>query len=336
MLCSQHPLRRLHNDQIERLSLVPAALVPVSGREMGGGRQGSLYAQLPAGSTRFLVSITTSWSASASFQQPPSEYTRLTADTTNVSISSGSSGVSPLKLACAERRVDVVRILLKKRFNVNAAGGRYPSPLESAAPIGLSWRIGHLEIAQLLRASGSHRRENGRKGLRIASEDGQAEMVSYLLDHGEHDEDGLALRAALRRGHVDIAKMLLDRFADLGGIGCTRLTAALEAASRGGHIDMAKMLLDKLANLHTIEHYSAALREAATYGHTAVVGLLLESGAEVNDRPPKGLRFSKNSKKRETVSSSLQEAVGHHQKWEKNVLSYKTLQRSTFCEFFVK
>ncbi|KAJ7829332.1 ankyrin repeat-containing domain protein [Mycena leptocephala] len=199
-----------------------------------------------------------------------------------------AAGVDPLQLACARHHVDIVQMLIEKKFDVNAAGGLYPSPLESVAPTGSSWRIGHPEIEKLLRDAGAHRRETGMKGLQIASENGQVEMVSYLLKDGGRDKGGTALEAAARRGHIDVAKMFLDKVVDLEAVPRSRaLRAALEATSTGGYIDITRMVLDKIAELDVVSDYSGALEAAASNGHTTIVGLLLERGAEINDSPRK-------------------------------------------------
>ncbi|KAJ6451155.1 ankyrin repeat-containing domain protein [Mycena sanguinolenta] len=198
-----------------------------------------------------------------------------------------AAGVDPLQLACDGHHVDIVRILIKEKFNVDAAGGRYPSPLESVAPAGWSWRTGHPEIAQLLRDAGAHRRETGRNGLQIALENEQVGMVCYLLKDSDHDKVGTTLEAAVRSGHINVAKMLLEKVADLDAVRRSRASrTALEAASTGGRIDMTRMALEKFADLDAVDDYSdalaGALDAALTQDHVDMARMVLEKFADLH------------------------------------------------------
>jgi ankyrin repeat protein len=147
--------------------------------------------------------------------------------------------------------------------------------------------------------------------LEAASTRGHINIVRIILNYFtdpdtlEHrDALTAALEAASKGGHKNMVKMLRDKFADLNAV--KAMTAELEAASRGGDVDIAKLLLDK-----GVRPDGRALRAAVGHGHTAIVDLLLEGGAEVNDF---SLAQSFNgSKKREMVSTSLKMAVeqGH-------------------------
>ena len=93
------------------------------------------------------------------------------------------------------------------------------------------------------------------------------------------------LQAAARFGHVEIAKPLLERGADInppenehGITPCPLPLAALE-----GQIDMIKFLLSRGADINgSARRNRAALHSAAYFGHVEVVKLLLKRGANVN------------------------------------------------------
>ena len=64
-------------------------------------------------------------------------------------------------------------------------------------------------------------------------------MVKYDIDQGAEIRDS-DLRLAVRKGHLDIVKYLLDHGADIhAGDDC-----ALIEAVREGHLDIVKYLLD--------------------------------------------------------------------------------------------
>ncbi|PSN59252.1 hypothetical protein BS50DRAFT_475913, partial [Corynespora cassiicola Philippines] len=54
-------------------------------------------------------------------------------------------------------------------------------------------------------------------------------------------------------------------------------------AAANGHVEMAKLLLDKGANVNAEGgEYGNALQEASDRGHKEIVQLLLDKGANVN------------------------------------------------------
>jgi ankyrin repeat protein len=58
---------------------------------------------------------------------------------------------------------------------------------------------------------------------------------------------------------------------------------ALEAASIGGHEAIAKLLIEKGADVNAQgEEYGNALQAASNGGHEAIAMLLIEKGADVN------------------------------------------------------
>ncbi|KAH8696897.1 ankyrin repeat domain-containing protein [Phaeosphaeriaceae sp. PMI808] len=162
---------------------------------------------------------------------------------------------------------------------------------------GLHWaaRFGLCEVARrYLRTKGDDtvhavnaRDSSGGHSLMYAVEHGHYEMAKLLLDKGadvnaQGGEYGNALYAASWRGHEAVVKLLLDTGADVNAQG-GEYGNALQAASYGGHEAVVKLLLDTGADVNAQGgDFDNALQAASEGGHEAVVKLLLDTGADVN------------------------------------------------------
>ncbi|KAH8710036.1 ankyrin repeat domain-containing protein [Phaeosphaeriaceae sp. PMI808] len=162
---------------------------------------------------------------------------------------------------------------------------------------GLHWaaRFGLCEVARrYLRTKGDDavhavnaRDSSGGHSLMYAVEHGHYEMAKLLLDKGadvnaQGGEYGNALYAASWRGHEAVVKLLLDTGADVNAQG-GEYGNALYAASERGHEAVVKLLLDTGADVNAQGgEYGNALQAASYGGHEAVVKLLLDTGADVN------------------------------------------------------
>jgi ankyrin repeat protein len=122
--------------------------------------------------------------------------------------------------------------------------------------------------------------------LHLAAREGHEILAKILLDRGadihEQSSSGeTAFCMAVKAGHSTVAKLLLENGESVHDK-LDRGRTALHLAVRGGHEALAKFLIENGASVH--ERSSSgetALSMAVRAGHTAVVKLLLENGAEV-------------------------------------------------------
>jgi ankyrin repeat protein len=121
-----------------------------------------------------------------------------------------------------------------------------------------------------------------------ATIDGNVGDVDALLDEGAQIESRAsgetALMLAAQEGHVDIARLLLDRGAILDARN-NHGNSSLLLASREGREEMVRLLLDRGADIEAVEKEGwTALIMAAWNGEAGIVRVLLERGANVNAR----------------------------------------------------
>ena len=126
-----------------------------------------------------------------------------------------------------------------------------------------------------------------RRALFAAVKNGHLELVRLLLEAGA-DKDatngfgGTALCMAAREGHLEVARSLLEAGADKDAATTdVKGTTALFVAAREGHLNVARLLLEAGADKDTRNRFGVtALCAAANNGHLEVVRLLLEAGAD--------------------------------------------------------
>jgi ankyrin repeat protein len=132
--------------------------------------------------------------------------------------------------------------------------------------------------------------DGGWTALHFASSESHHKMVELLLDA---DPDGVSTRDKLgctplllasRKGHLEVANLLLAANADACASDVNGSTPLLEASSCG-HLSMVQRLLTAGAIVTTRDKNGrTALSRAASNGHTGIVKLLLEAGAEISTR----------------------------------------------------
>lgn len=126
--------------------------------------------------------------------------------------------------------------------------------------------------------------------LRAAVELDDISEVKAILDKNPSQLDsdmdcfgGTHLYIAAKKGHTDIAKLLLERGADKNKATPVDGTAPLYVATFNGRTNIAKLLLDRDADPNQpATNGSTPLHAAALSGHTDIANLLLEHGADKN------------------------------------------------------
>jgi ankyrin repeat protein len=204
-------------------------------------------------------------------------------------------------------RLDLMQLLIEKGADVNVRDAEGDSPLDEAV-----W-IGSLDATAVLLAHGAHLNEpqttSGATPINEAAYRGHVNVVRYLLqfhpDLAIPDKRGYgpldnairmgkedcallliplasgpfekSMESAIRKKEPLVAAALLQRGVDVNAplpSGVTPLTAAASA----GSLEIVRTLLKNGAD----PNLNGPLEDASLKGFTGVVGLLLDSGARVN------------------------------------------------------
>ncbi|MES2976378.1 MAG: ankyrin repeat domain-containing protein [Pseudomonadota bacterium] len=132
----------------------------------------------------------------------------------------------------------------------------------------------------------------GRHGLFVALNEPALKTAQVLVDwpktrvETRNQADESPLMMAALRGHIEIARKLIARDADVNKTGWT----PLHYASTNGHLEVMQLLLDNHAYIDAESpNKTTPLMMAASYGTPAAVKLLLEAGADASLRNMQGL-----------------------------------------------
>ncbi|GFN18713.1 hypothetical protein AtubIFM55763_007650 [Aspergillus tubingensis] len=155
----------------------------------------------------------------------------------------------------------------------------------------LAAKNNHLPICQRLVKNGAliDYEGDGGNALYLAAENGHRDIVEFLVQNEAsvnhvNRYHGTALTAAVSYGHLDIARLLLEKGAGAGinfrgESGETPLVAAASLRSP----EAIQFLLDEGADSNQLgEYHRTPLTAAAFYGNIEAVQLLLNKGADVN------------------------------------------------------
>jgi ankyrin repeat protein len=195
----------------------------------------------------------------------------------------GIDGSTPFMYAALYGDGALLQQLLAKGADANAHNDGNATALIYAAP--------SLEKTRVLVDAGADvnaRTDDGRTPLFIAAGiAGNIATVRLLLDRGAQVNpasrsftDSTPLRAAIEAPDNDIARLLVDRGADIKAVGFLGLAAAASVCPR---------CLDAIVGRVDAKTLSEALVIAAANADVASVKTLVDHGADVNAADPKGL-----------------------------------------------
>ncbi len=227
---------------------------------------------------------------------------------------------TPLHMAAARGQEWIVELFLARSASVNITDKDGWTPLHWAAAAFGEPITAYHEIVKMLVQHGADLRaaaSDGKLPIDIAAERGDKIMVEALTPEAQGaDADAQSLLvAAARVGEVETAKTALDRLADPNGKDREGLTP-LRIATLRGHLEVAKLLLDRgakvdifaavalnltnevvrllrmnpnLRNAESADEYmeiGPPLHFAAQRGNLPMVELLLSQGVEIDGKGP--------------------------------------------------
>ncbi len=240
------------------------------------------------------------------------------------------SGVTPLLAAAYEGHLAVVKMLVKKAAEIDfvTLGLRQFAMSKSHAPLNIrdlmaaasrgdtaliaAGRRGHTAVVEYLLKNGAQIDLPNRHGevvVFVAAANGDSKLLRLLLDNGadanatEFDNrsnqlslakstmgrDSVLMRA-VQRGHLGIAKMLVEAGSDVNYRGFMGKTALYNAVENG-RLNVVQYLISQKANVNTASFAGITpLMEAAKTGSLRLTEVLIDADANVNaiERPELG------------------------------------------------
>ncbi|KAI9793748.1 MAG: hypothetical protein M1833_000694 [Piccolia ochrophora] len=231
----------------------------------------------------------------------------------------GPEGWTPLRYAAFDRDIELCRLLLQHGADANYTGGPEPILVMSARMGKLEIvKLLVQDGAATIDATTS----DGSTALTTAAGNGHAQIVAYLLDSGankdQSDNDAVTpLMMGCVSNSVEIVRLLVTAGASLDEQSSTSKWGAIHLATN--HCEITRILMEHGANanlvgpqgtalngavtinrievveillsfhsgleaLHNRVGNTAALRGAIQNGHKDIARLLLEAGADVNER----------------------------------------------------
>jgi len=189
-------------------------------------------------------------------------------------------------LHCAAHfgNVDIIKLLLDKGISVNVSNTQQNTPLHIAAV------RGNLEATIALvkrRAALNSTNVTGETPLVLAAYSGKLEVVRYLTETGPNFNIHIALLAAVESGHLDVIDFLLANGADIDGSHNSQDISPLILATLRQNLPLVKYLVQKGADLNPCianGRSNSVLFAAATVGNVEVTEYLLKKGADLNAR----------------------------------------------------
>lgn len=201
-----------------------------------------------------------------------------------------SSGYTAFHIAAWSGYTEIVDALLLSGCDKDTVDARQETPIHKAT------REGHLSVVQALAAAGADlelRSQVGTTALHIAASVGNREVAQELLLKGADkqavDNTGCTpLHYAAREAHVAVLEVLAAPGANvnLRTNDSLRMTPLNFCAGRG-KVEMMRSLLRHGADVNPTDQGQSALHSAAWSRTGEAVDLLVEAGANVEQRDPR-------------------------------------------------
>lgn len=197
------------------------------------------------------------------------------------------NGATALLLAAGKGKRQVVERLLELGADINAQGGK-----NSMAALHGAAKNGHFAVVELLvQAGGSTIDMNALDGsgctaLYWATRKGHLKIVEFLLDHGADTEatgaDWRPLHTACTKDNLEMVTLLLAKGARVDAAMEFGVTP-LDFTATQGSTEVAQVLLDAGADINNRDEKTATtpLHRAAIRGDLEMVTLLVSRGADV-------------------------------------------------------
>jgi ankyrin repeat protein len=184
-------------------------------------------------------------------------------------------GKTPLHYAAIQGSTSVAKavagVLTVEEISIQDKDGR--TALEHAA------ENGDLELVEYLLELSSPISD---QALQLASSKGHADIVSRLIDYGCHGFEDKALLEASKNGHSNIAMILVEGGADVMARDAASMTP-LHYASVTGNSRLAQLLVREGADVDALDGQGRSpLGLASEGGHAENVKLLIQAGAKMN------------------------------------------------------
>ena len=197
------------------------------------------------------------------------------------------NGFTPISAAAYNGHLDVVGLLLNKgqiETTIADTGGK--TTLYSAAV------TGNVEIIRLHLDHGDGAGAPGFdafSSIRAAVKMGHSEAVRLLLDRGQinttiADTDrGTPLYWAVKTGNVEITRLLLD-YGEYSGDTSVNGYSLICIAVENGHVEVVRLLIERCADTKVLDGKGVTpLHHAARQGHLEILQLLLANNVDVNE-----------------------------------------------------
>jgi ankyrin repeat protein/serine/threonine protein kinase len=201
------------------------------------------------------------------------------------------NGRTPLMVASIEGYVDIVKMLVERTHTINKQNE------DGFSALHLTAQYGRADVVRVITEALAHldiKTKDGRTALFIASEKGHRSVVELLLlHHADVDicsENGWTpLMAASCKGYVEVVKTLVEARTQTINRQNEDSSTALCLASKEGHTDVVSLLLQHGADHHICDKRGLTpFMIASCHGHKGVVRMLIEAKANVNQQTKDG------------------------------------------------